>query len=375
MDKKEILNLFARYRAGETLSKEEQLWLDSFYLHRGKESIHELIDSDLQKHLVEVESVIREKTSRPRSIRLLKARYGIAAAVVLFVLSASLYLYRTNTFADTPAEQRVLFENITAGTDKAILELANGEQLILDGSESLSVHNGGILLGDRRINLRNQGLVSTTWNTLRTPIGGQFKVVLEDGSTVWLNAGSQLRYPTQFEEDNREVELIGEAYFEVSPNPRKPFLVHTKDQQIEVLGTGFNVSAYPNNPAETTLAHGKVRVDQKNAGSGHSVTLKPGEQVISAQDGLQHKIADVEQIISWKNGIFSFKRSNLQEITTELERWYDVKFIFENRSIPTKQITGEISRNVNLYDIVEILAYFEINSKIEGRTIYLDVKK
>src|SRR5690606_21350349 len=166
--------------------------------------------------------------------------------------------------------------------------------------------------------------------------------------------------PTQFGADNREVELLGEAYFEVSPNPSKPFLVHANDQQIKVLGTGFNIRAYPDNPTMTTLAHGKVRIEQKNATTGYSVTLKPGEQVVSAQSGLQHQNADVEQIIAWKNGVFSYKKSNLQAITTELERWYDVEFVFENRSIPTKQITGEISRNVNLYDIVEILAYFEI---------------
>ena len=374
MDKKDILNLLARYHAGETLSKEEKLWLDSFYLHQAKKPEHKLSTSDLHKNLREVESVIREKTAKPKSIWFRKLHYGIAAAA-LFVLSVSVYLYRANSLTNNQAEQRVLFESITAGTDKAVLELANGEQVLLDGSTDLSVNNGNIMVGGRRINLQNHGIVSTAWNTLRTPNGGQFKVILDDGSTVWLNAGSQLRYPTQFGADNREVELLGEAYFEVSPNPSKPFLVHANDQQIKVLGTGFNIRAYPDNPTRTTLAHGKVRIDQKNATTGYSVTLKPGEQVVSAPSGLQHQIADVEQIIAWKNGVFSFKKSNLQAITTELERWYDVEFVFENRSIPTKQITGEITRTVNLYDIVEILAYFEIDCKIEGRTIYLDVKK
>lgn len=375
MDKKDISNLFARYHAGEPLSKEEKLWLDSFYLHKAKETGHKLDAVDLHKNLSKVESSLREKMFKRKSIWFRKPQYGIAAAIIIFVLSASLYFYRANNLANNHVQQRVLFENITAGTENAVLELANGEQVLLDGSTDLSVNNGNIMVGGRRINLQNHGIVSTAWNTLRTPNGGQFKVILDDGSTVWLNAGSQLRYPTQFGADNREVELLGEAYFEVSPNPSKPFLVHANDQQIKVLGTGFNIRAYPDNPTRTTLAHGKVRIDQKNATTGYSVTLKPGEQVVSAPSGLQHQIADVEQIIAWKNGVFSFKKSNLQAITTELERWYDVEFVFENRSIPTKQITGEISRNVNLYDIVEILAYFEIDCKIEGRTIYLDVKK
>ncbi|NGM66812.1 FecR family protein [Sphingobacterium sp. SGR-19] len=375
MDKKDILNLFARYHAGETLSKEEKLWLDSFYLYKAKKTEHKISASDLQKNLTEVESLIREKTSKPKLIWFKKTQYSIAAAVMICVLSASLYLYRVHNLANNDVEQRILFKNITAGKDKAVLELANGKQFILDGSASLSINKGNIFVGNRLVNLQDQGITSTAWNTLRIPKGGQFKVVLDDGSTVWLNAGSQLRYPTQFEGNYREVELIGEAYFEVSHNPRKPFLVNTDDQQIEVLGTGFNISAYPNNVTKTTLVHGKVKVDQKNAGGEHSVILKPGEQVISAQSGLQQEVADVDQIIAWKNGFFNFKKSNLQAVTTELERWYNVKFIFKNRSVPTKQITGEIPRNVNLYDIVEILSYFEIDCKIEGRTILLDVKK
>ncbi|HLT87942.1 MAG TPA: FecR domain-containing protein [Sphingobacterium sp.] len=375
MDKKDVLKLFARYHAGETLSKEEKLWLDSFYLHKAKETGHKLDAVDLHKNLSKVESSIREKTFKRKSIWFRKSQYGIAAAVIIFVLSASLYFYRANNLANNHVQQRILFESITAGTENAVLELANGEQFILDGSASLSVGNGNILVGNRQINLRDQGIISTAWNTLRTPNGGQFKIILDDSSTVWLNAGSQLRYPTQFGDNYREVELIGEAYFEVSHNPEKPFRVKAKDQQIEVLGTGFNISAYPNNVTRTTLVHGKVRVDQKNVGKVYSVTLNPGEQATSAQSGLQHKGADVDQITAWKNGVFSFKKSSLQAITAELERWYNVEFVFENKSIPAKQITGEISRNVNLYDIVEMLSYFEIDCKIERRTIYLDLKK
>lgn len=374
MERKDILKLLTKYRAGDTLTKTEKLWLDSYYLHRAERSEDELSEADLQENLRHIESVLWTKTHRTRPVPSIRWRYVAVAASLLFILSISIYFYRSNRTDRRQAEQRALLENIMPGTDKAVLELANGEQVLLDGSQPLSMQGNTMRIGIQEISLDDLA-ASTAFNTLRTPNGGQFQLLLEDGSTVWLNAGSQLRYPTRFGSDQREVELVGEAYFEVSHDPKRPFRVKTDEQHIHVLGTGFNIRAYPNRRTTTTLAHGKVKIDPLHVDKGHTVTLNPGEQAVSADRGLERRTADVGNEIAWKNGYFSFKKSSLQDITEELARWYEIDFVFEGQSMPTKQITGQIPRNVNLYDVAEIFAYFDIDCAIKDHIVYLYVKK
>lgn len=371
MDKKDIKQLLDKHKSGEKLSIEEQLLLDSFYLHTAKNTTDEIEEKALTSNLDQVEYALLQKIKKTRTRRLTPWWYAAAASLAL-AFSATFYIYQSKNSNTTTETQQALFEQVLPGTDKAILELANGEQLTLDSTNLLSTQVDNIQIGERTINLSDRGIQSTALNTLRVPNGGQYKVLLSDGSSAWLNAGSQLRYPTSFASDKREVELIGEAYFEVAHNPKKPFYVRTKDQNIQVLGTGFNISAYPNASTSTTLAHGKVRV----TGAGkQTVILRPGEQAYETQGRLQQKKADVNSIIAWKNGIFSFKRSDLQEITAQLERWYDIDVVFTDATMPKRQITGEIPRNVDLYDVVEILSYFDISCQIIGRTVYLDTKK
>ncbi|GGH16794.1 DUF4974 domain-containing protein [Sphingobacterium alkalisoli] len=370
MNKLDTKKILQKYNAGEKLSRQEILWLDSFYLHKAKQSKHKISDSDLANNLAQVDASMRQQIP--------KKRFGshhiwwYAAASAVIAVAFALYSYQLGSTNRLIAEQRTLLENIKPGSDKAILELANGEQVILDGTQTLHHGASTIALSDKTIDLQKLGIHATALNTIRIPRGGQYKVVLSDGSTVWLNAGSQLRYPNVFAADSRRVELIGEAYFEVSHNPNKPFMVKTKDQQIQVLGTGFNVRAYPNSPSATTLAHGKVQVTASQA--VQPLLLHPGEQAFLDKGSLHRKRVNVNSAMAWKNGLFSFQRSDLRDITAQLERWYDVDFVFENMTIPSKQITGEISRHVSLYDVVEILSYFDISCRIEGRTVYLDVK-
>ncbi|MFD2556541.1 FecR family protein [Sphingobacterium tabacisoli] len=374
MEKKDIQHLIDKYRSGAILTPQEQLWLDSFYLHQAKQAKHEISATSLEENLSKVEVALYKQTSSRRS-RTMRTWWYSAAASVLIAASVSLLMYNSVSKSTHDVGQRAQFESITAGSDKALLVLANGDQFVLDGANNITNGQGDISIDGQQLGLSTRGIISSAFNTLQIPKGGQFKIVLSDGSEVWLNAGSQLRYPTTFDGDKREVELIGEAYFEITHNPKKPFMVRTKDQYVQVLGTGFNISSYPNTTTTTTLAHGKVRVASASHSQSPALILSPGEQAFLTGKTLEKKTADVESILAWKNGVFKFKKSSLKDITAQLERWYDVDFVFRNKTIPTHQITGEIQRKVNLYEIIEILSYFGIDCKIDGRTVYLDQKK
>lgn len=374
MEQQNIKTILQKYRSGQVLDKEEKTILDNYYLHVANQSHNKLSDDELQINLDQITSNIIREIS-PRRTRKLRALWYSSAAAILIIASVSGILYRFQSINTYDTEQQARFEAINAGSDKALLILANGEQFKLDGNTAIASGQGDILIDGQNLNLSEKGISTASLNTLETPRGGQFKVVLSDGSEVWLNAGSQLRYPTKFTGDSREVELIGEAYFEIKHNPKKPFKVHTKDQHIQVLGTGFNISSYPNSITTTALAHGKVSVSSGSSPSPAAMILAPGQQAVSNSGKLLKQNADIDRVTAWKNGLFKFKKSSVQDITAQIERWYDVQFVFRNKTIPTRQITGEIPRKVNLYDIVQILSYFDINCEIEGRTVYLDIKK
>ena len=374
MEQQNIKTILQKYRSGQVLDKEEKTILDNYYLHVANQSHNKLSDDELQINLDQITSNIIREIS-PRRTRKLRTLWYSSAAAILIIASVSGILYRFQSINTYDTEQQARFEAINAGSDKALLILANGEQFKLDGNTAIASGQGDILIDGQNLNLSEKGISTASLNTLETPRGGQFKVVLSDGSEVWLNAGSQLRYPTTFTGDSREVELIGEAYFEIKHNPKKPFKVHTKDQHIQVLGTGFNISSYPNSITTTALAHGKVSVSSGASPSPAAMILAPGQQAVSNSGKLLKQNADIDRVTAWKNGLFKFKKSSVQDITAQIERWYDVQFVFRNKTIPTRQITGEIPRKVNLYDIVQILSYFDINCEIEGRTVYLDIKK
>ncbi|SKC11357.1 FecR family protein [Sphingobacterium nematocida] len=374
MEQRNIKEILRKYRLGEPLNEDEKIVLDNYYLHIANQPHSKLSDDALYYNLTKVESNIFNEISQSRVKKYRLWWYSTAAAVLL-VASVSTLVYKFQSNASYQNEQRAQFEAINAGSDKVMLVLANGEEFEIDSDHSVMNSLDDITIDGEKIDLGKRGLSSASLNTLKIPKGGQFKITLSDGSQVWMNAESQLRYPTNFSGASREVELIGEAYFEIKHNAKMPFKVHTKDQHVQVLGTGFNISSYPNAATNTTLSHGKVRVDTETQQRTASMILSPGEQAITKAGTLLKQNADVAQVLAWKNGLFRFKKSSVEDITRELERWYDVKFVFQNKTIPMRQITGEIQRKVNLYEIVEILSYFDINCKIDGQTVYLDIKK
>jgi ferric-dicitrate binding protein FerR (iron transport regulator) len=205
------------------------------------------------------------------------------------------------------------------------------------------------------------------YNSLIVPRGGEYKLILADGTKVWINSESSVRYPTVFAGREREVYLTGEAYFEVAKNPSKPFIVKTDKGDVKVLGTHFNVNSYPDAKSfKATLIEGSVQVNANADGK----ILKPGQQAVINHSGHLSVLEDVntDQVVAWKNGLIQFHKASLVEIMQQVERWYDIKVIFPNHSSSLK-FTGKMSRNVNLDNLIEIFKFQGVKFRIEGKTI------
>lgn len=209
------------------------------------------------------------------------------------------------------------------------------------------------------------------FNTIETPRGGQYQIKLPDGTRVWLNASSSLRYPAVFARDNREVELKGEGYFEVSKDKRRPFKVKSGIQEVKVLGTHFNVSAYSDEAMiRTTLLEGVVQVGLLKGGAAEkNVLLKPGQQSLMSLKELKVSNADTEESVAWKNGYFKFNDESIESILKKISRWYDVDVSYEGK-MTDKIFNGKVSRYGNVSDVLQILQLTgAIKFKIEGRRI------
>lgn len=256
---------------------------------------------------------------------------------------------------------------IVPGGNKAILTLSNGQQVVLDSLQNGSItHQGGvriIKLASGRLAYQGGEGSEPVYNTITTPKGGQYQVVLPDGSRVWLNAGSSLRFPTAFGGKDRSVDMTGEAYFEIAPDRARPFTVKAPGHDIAVLGTQFDVNAYTDEDAfKTTLLEGSVRV-------GNNV-LQPGEQVVAGVDGAiqVRKGVETDEVVAWKNGRFLFDNADIPTIMRQIARWYDVQIRYEGR-VPQGHFTGMVPRSSSLDKVLKIFALSQIHFRIEGKQI------
>ncbi|WP_316817270.1 FecR family protein [Pedobacter nyackensis] len=308
--------------------------------------------------------------------------YRIAtAAAILLVAGSSMYFYTTGTvgfFKDNLADGR----NITAGKNTAVLTLANGRQIDLSAAlNGQLVKEPGLSItkaADGQLVYEIKGRTGTAGddghlNTVSTPKGGQYKVVLPDGSKVWLNAASSISFPSVFSGlSHRKVQLNGEAYFEVKKDKSHPFVVQAGQQKIEVLGTHFNVNAYTDeHRIKTTLLEGSVRVGFVAPAQTVPVfgILKPGQQSILADGAMNIIPADTEEALAWKNGYFKFNSESISSIMRKLSRWYDVEVVYEGE-LSKDRFGGTISRNKNVADVLEMLESTKlVTFKVEGRKI------
>jgi transmembrane sensor len=302
-----------------------------------------------------------------------------AAIVLLIALGVTLTRYR-----NTPGEQKMTVkpqQDLLPGSNKAVLTLADGSKVILDDAKRGKIANqqNVIITKDQSGELVYQAAETSqtedlppveknVMNTLATPRGGQYQIVLPDGTRVWLNSASSLKYPTTFAGNERRVELNGEAYFEVSKDPSKPFYVKTATQTVTVLGTHFNINSYADEiAAKTTLLEGSVRITGNT--NGATAKLKPGEQAVNTITTIDVKEnADIDEAVSWKNGKFLFRNTDLHTIMRQLSRWYDVDVEYQG-NVAQKHYRGRISRNVPVSEIFQILKTSGINFTIDGRKI------
>jgi ferric-dicitrate binding protein FerR (iron transport regulator) len=301
-------------------------------------------------------------------------RIAAAAVVILFISGVSYWIITKEKHKTTAAAvPQVKSPQILPGGNHAVLTMADGSTIVLD-----RIQNGKIQHGSATINKQNGLLVydgsaplkagvPVTYNTLSTPRGGQYQVVLPDGSRVWLNASSSLHFPTAFVGEQREVELTGEAYFEVAKNKEKPFHVKVNGMQVEVLGTHFNVNAYPDEDAvRTSLLEGSVKITNES----ESGMLKPGQQGVLKKNNkkIEIKSADMDEVIAWKNGLFQFDGADITTILREIGRWYNVDIIYAGK-VPVRSFEGKISREAQLSDVLKILELSNVKFDVEGKKI------
>jgi ferric-dicitrate binding protein FerR (iron transport regulator) len=318
-----------------------------------------------------VQGVLRGiQSTRVRRIPFLR-RWGWAAAAILLIGAGVLVeMMRGGVRPAVVSGGRGAGQDIAPGGNKAVLTLSDGTTIALDSTVSGAIAQQGstsiVKQADGRIvyNAQGAGAGEAMMNTMRTPRGGQYRLTLPDGTQVWLNAASSITYPAAFTGKQRNVKISGEAYFEVTEDKGKPFVVEVDGgMPVEVLGTHFNVNNYVDEgPVKTTLLEGSVRIDQ--------VILKPGQQ--ARADGQRLTVTgniNVDKVMAWKNGLFNFEDASLQEVMRQLERWYDITVVYEGR-IPDIQFEGEISRNINLSNLLRVLARAEVKFRLEeGRRL------
>jgi ferric-dicitrate binding protein FerR (iron transport regulator) len=321
---------------------------------------------------VDLDSVYRNIIPPAPAKRVFRLRYAAAAAVLVGIAALAFLWLRPGTNVRTEAPQARQTSNpITPGASRAVLTLADGTTIQLDSSGQQVID-----AGNTSISRQNGQLVYNAgekdghvhYHTLSTPRGGQFRLTLPDGSKVWLNSASSLRYPTAFTGKERSVELQGQGYFEVAQNAARPFTVKVNSMEVQVLGTGFDVMAYGDEATvNTTLVEGSVQVKEGST----TRLLKPGQQAVlhHGNHSLTVQEADIQKIIAWKNGLFVFNNMTLTAILREVARWYDVEIVYT--VTPSDELYGGgISRSLQLSGVLDLLEANGFNHfRIEGRKV------
>lgn len=364
----------------------------------------EKIQAMMQSLPMEIETLTaRAPIYRSNFIR----SWGWVAASLLLILSVAIYRWMAAPIAPSSPIVAVNEQEIGSGHAGAILTLSNGSQMILDSlSKGLIAQQNGaeISLQNGQLTYLPTGAVANevAYNTITTPKGRQFQMTLPDGTRVWLNAASSIRYPTAFTGNERQVMILGEVYFEVKKNAAMPFHVHVGNKAaIEVLGTHFNVNGYENEAGiYTTLLEGSVRVSplsseatnlsqngaNKTPISKNSVTLQPGQQAqltqtmeetsnnatISTQNIIRIiDNVDVQKIMAWKNGVFNFHSIAFDAAMRQLERWYDIEVVYQNGIPENIQMDGKITRGVQLNDLLIVLKEIGVQCRLDGKRLLI----
>jgi transmembrane sensor len=385
VQRQKFKQLINKYLNGEASVEEEQLLLELFDSLQESNTWDEEtmgIKQQLEERMLQrLHLEIRQSQQQPDPTALYSIIYRVtaAAAVILAIVGAWLYysLKYPAKFPVTAVNKTPVMHDADPGKNKAILTLNNGEKVVLDsarigtltknGNVSVTKARDGQLVytvdDSKSSSPNNQAAYN--YNTISTPRGGQYQVVLPDGSKVWLNAASSIKFPTAFAANERNVQLTGEAYFEVTKNAAKPFKVSVNGLNVKVLGTHFNIMAYNNEDAiKTTLLEGSV---QLTAG-GNSNLLKPDQQGIVKNNHISVIDVEAEKFVAWKNGYFEFNRSSILDVMKQLSRWYDMEVVYEGK-IADDEFVGRIERSAKLSRVLHILELSHVHFKIEDKKI------
>lgn len=365
--------ILIKYRDGKA-DADEIKWVEGWLLNR-LDLGFDLTDEELLEDLI----IIRKRLNIDKPQRRILPIKGLAiAASLLIVASISIFFFLQDEQNNTVSKNDTIANiDIPAGDNLATLTLSDGSTIKLDSTVGGIIKENGIEIENDAngnltyiINSNKNADGKLAYNTISTPRGGTYKIVLPDGTKVWLNAASSLRFPLSFEDNVRKVELTGEGYFEVSKSKNR-FKVAAQNTVIEVLGTHFNVNSYINeNATNVTLLEGSVKLISGNV----SALLKPGEQgqIPDASNSIQVNTSrDTESIIAWTNGQFKFNNSDLKGIMRQLERWYDIDV--DLNSIPDKKFNGTISREANLSEVLSMIELTsDLKFKMKGRSLTMN---
>ncbi len=370
-------------KLNNTITKDEGIVFDNWYqeskIHR---NYFDKVKANYQNDVFNVDiekgwQAISKKIESPKSKKHLYWKYAVAASLVTFLVFNFVFNKKDalNSESNSPV---IVNQNIKAGTDRAILTLGDGTNLVLEKGKELVTTN--LTTNGTQIiyNETEKSSHEVDYNYLTIPRGAQFFVELSDGTKVWLNSESKLKYPVNFSErETRQVELVyGEAYFEVSPSTLHngtKFIVNNDNQKIEVLGTEFNVKAYASELIiATTLVHGKVNI--KYQGEDHILLPNQQSKLDINSNTISIDAVDVYHEISWKNGVFSFNNKSLKEIMVVLSRWYDFEVVFKNKQVENEEFVGVLGKNDKIEDILLNLKNLGIikDFKFDDKKIFIE---
>jgi len=365
-------------RLWETLGQkdQEEIWFREIDILLTNKALHGLSDpSGAASALARIKSRIASEEEKAvvtvSRIHFIRTRFFRYAAAIILLAGAGLYIWNAQTRSSEKDIIQVILpvqQDLPPGGEKALLTLSDGTTIVLDGAANGKIAQQGHV---RVIKLANGQLQyvpigknqspdkETLYNTMSTPRGGQYQLTLPDGSQVWLNAESTITYPIAFTGNDRKVAITGEVYFEVAKDKNKPFLVSARDQQVEVLGTHFNINAYSDEgEVKTSLLEGSVKIDQ--------LLLEPGQACINKRIVR----TDVDQDVAWKNGVFNFNDQTLMQVMRQLARWYNLEVEYPV-GVPKKEYGGEMGRNLNLSQVLKGLENSGIHFQLEGRRLFV----
>lgn len=357
----------------EHLSKEESAFFDKWYQNSSnREYYNDLLKIRSGIIASQVKERIDKKKAwnqvRPaRKISLIRTLLKFAAIMILPLSLGVFLLIRENK------QEKVVYAEVPVqpGRKQAVLTLSSGQQVML-ADTIVHVNEKGMVISnfpDKELvyKIMNDTMkTETIYNTVTVPRGGEYKLVLADGTIVWLNSDSHIRYPVTFSDNTRQVELEGEAYFEVAKDVEKPFIVRMNEYNVRVTGTQFNVRNYLNESLATTLVEGGVQIERK----GKVDRLRPGQQAVLENNEIRIRVVNVEEQVAWRHGAFGFTQCRLENIMEELARWYDVDVFYMNQQVKDYHFSAWFKRSSSINEVINILEKTKkISLDLKGRIL------